>query len=377
MRASGDVAIPVVLAALATVELASLDVPHLPVAVAVEVAACALLVWRRHSTLAVCTTAALVLILLPYVGPALNEPAAPILIVALASFSLARHLPRRRGLLGMAVIFAALVVTQQITVSPPPDLAGAIFLLAILVPPYAFGEVLRRLDLSHATQTQLLLRQQEATRREAVADERARIARDLHDVLAHSISAMVVQAEAAQDLMAHQPDRAAAALREVTAAGRGALAETGQLLRLIRDTDNELGLAPNAGLDRLPELVEHFRRSGLEVSLRVDGSLHALPAAVDLAGYRIAQETMTNALRHGSDHTASLTIRRTPATLTITATNPAVGSGQRPLDRDRPGGLGLTGMRERVSGLGGELTHARHDDAYQLTAALPLTVDRT
>lgn len=195
-----DAVIPVALAALGSVELVSLGVPRLSAAIAVEVTACALLVLRRTATLLVCTTAALTLVALPYLGAELDQPAAPILIAALASFSLARYLPRHRGLLGIVVLILALIATQRITMSPPPDLAGAIFVVAILAPPYAFGWLTRRLADGHALHTELLLERQEALRREAVASERARIARDLHDVLAHSVSAMVVQAEAAADL---------------------------------------------------------------------------------------------------------------------------------------------------------------------------------
>jgi signal transduction histidine kinase len=300
----------------------------------------------------------------------------PILIIALASFSLARFLPRHRGLLGMAVIFGALVATQQITVAPPPDLSGVMFLLAILTPPYAFGWVMRRLDESHSAQTRLLMQRQDADRREAVAAERARIARELHDVLAHSVSAMVVQAEAASDLIPRAPDRAVAALREVTAAGRAALTETRRLLRLLRDSDNELGLTAELGLDRLDDLVERFRRSSLRVDLVVDGSLEALPTGVNLAGYRIAQETLTNALKYAGDQTVSFKISRTPTTLQITTANRADVKAGPSRDDQTLSGLGLVGIHERVSGLGGNLSHGlRTDGVFEITATLPLTPD--
>jgi signal transduction histidine kinase len=359
-----EAVIPAVLAVLATIELISLSVPRPLAAIAIEVVACALLVLRKRSTLTVCTAAGLVLVLLPYIGPELNEPAMPILIVALASFSLARYLPRHGGLLGIATIFVALAVTQRLTLSPPPGLSDAIFLVAILTPPYAFGWVMRRLDESHRAQTRLLLEQQESARRAAAAEERTRIARELHDVLAHSISAMVVQAEAASDLLPRAPDRAVAALREVTAVGRDALAETGRLLRLIRDS-------PEVGLCRLPELVDGFRRSGLKVDLVTDGTLDSLPSGVDLSGYRIAQEALTNALKYASDRAVRLKVSRSSTLLTIAATNRTDAD-----QRESLGGLGLAGMRERVSAFGGSLSHGLGEDGlFALRATLPLVAE--
>jgi signal transduction histidine kinase len=111
----------------------------------------------------------------------------------------------------------------------------------------------------------------------------------------------------------------------------------------------------------------------LQVDLLVEGSLRPLPTDVDLAGYRIVQETLTNVLKHGSDHTASLKISRTPAALTITVVNQAAQRGHPSGEPDRPGGLGLVGIRERVSGLRGNLSHTMHaDGVFELTASLPL-----
>ena len=126
--------------------------------------------------------------------------------------------------------------------------------------------------------------------------ERDRIARELHDVIAHSVSAMVVQTAAAQDLVRTDPDRAERVLADVADTGRRALAETGRLLHVIRDDADELGLAPAPGLADLPALVEAFRASGLTVDLDVREPLPALPVGVDVSAYRIVQEALTNAL---------------------------------------------------------------------------------
>jgi signal transduction histidine kinase len=368
-----EAVLPGVLALSAIVELVSLHVPRLPAAIAVVVTACGLLVFRKHWTFVLCTASALLVISLPYFGPELDEPAVPILIVALASFSLARYVPRNRGLVGMAAIFVALVMTQLLTLSPPPDLSDVLFVVAVLSPPYAFGWLLRRLAESHATETRLLLERQDAVRGEAAAAERVQIARELHDVLAHSVSAMVVQAEAASDLVSLAPDQAAAALAEVTRAGRAALAETGRVLRLIRDDRDELGLSPDPGLDRLPELVAGFRRNGLRVDLAVDGSLESLPAGVAVSGYRIVEEALTNALKYATDHAVSLTVTRSPAALLIATRNRADPPSRRASDTEYTGGLGLVGMRERVSVCSGTLSYGLGaGDVFKLTATLPL-----
>jgi signal transduction histidine kinase len=146
----------------------------------------------------------------------------------------------------------------------------------------------------------------------------------------------------------------------------GALGETGRLLSLVRDEDDELGLDPDPGLDRLDELVGQFRRSGLDVDLVVEGSLDALPAGIDLSGYRIVQEALTNALKYATDRTVRLVVRRTPGALSVEVEN-----------RGRPGpstgsGLGLVGMAERVSVFGGSLEHGFSDGRFRLSAVLPL-----
>lgn len=213
-------------------------------------------------------------------------------------------------------------------------------------------------------------------KREAVAAERTRIARELHDVIAHSISAMIVQASAARELIGGDERRAAIALDAVTSAGRRALQETGRLLHLIRDEKDELGLSPDLGLDRLDDLVEQFIRSGLQVTVAVAGSLAALPGGVAVSGYRIVQEALTNALKYATDQAASLRIACASTALVIETENrgspePGTGTGS-------GSGLGLIGMAERVSVFGGSLNHGfTNDGRFLLSATLPLTGGET
>ena len=146
--------------------------------------------------------------------------------------------------------------------------------------------------------------------RRAVASERARIARELHDVVAHHVSMMVVQAEAGPVAVATEPARAAGAFEAIAATGRQALVEMRRLLGVLRgDTDQAPSLAPQPGLAQVPSLVEQVGRAGLRVELVVEGMEAALPAGVDLSAYRIVQEALTNALRHGGAGRASVLVR--------------------------------------------------------------------
>jgi signal transduction histidine kinase len=361
--------VPLLVFGICFVEAVSYGPPRLAVVLLVDLVACALLVWRRRWPLLVGPTAIALLALLSHIGPAVDDLAAPILVMVLASFSLGRFLPDFRGLLGLTPVYVLLVVGVARSDGKGADITDVVFIAAIMFPPYIFGRVLRSLaerSARLAEQAELLARLQATVREDAIAAERARIARELHDVLAHSISAMVVQASAGQDLVRSDPERAAIAMRQVAETGRRALAETGRLLSLVRDKDDELGLDPDPGLGRLIELVDQFRRSGLDVDLEVVGSLDALPAGIDLSAYRIVQEALTNALKYSSDRSVRLRVSADQA-LVIEVEN-----------RGRPGpstgsGLGLLGMAERVSVYDGTLAHGfTGDGRFTLSAVLPL-----
>jgi len=358
--------VPAALGIVATVELLALDLPGTATALVIDWTACALLVLRGRFPLVACTLAGVVL-LIPV--SQVDEAAAPILILAVATITIGRRVDGVRALIPIA-LFVTAIAWGYLRLDRSLDVSDLVFVSAVVLPPYAFGVLMRSLDtrnLQLARQAELLVRNQELVRREAVAAERARIARDLHDVMAHSVSAMVVQAAAARDLVRSDVAGAEAAIDEVTAVGREALGETGRLLRLIRDTDDEVESVAPLGLDRLAELVDQFRRNGLRVDLTVEGRLAALPADVDMSGYRIVQEALTNALRYATDRIASVRITRTAAGLRIRIENPSSGPPH------SGGGLGLLGMAERVAVLGGHLSHGRSDDGcFVLTADLPL-----
>ena len=237
--------------------------------------------------------------------------------------------------------------------------------------PWLFGRLVRshvRANEELAAQGRRLVEEQRELAQRAVADERRRIARELHDVIAHSLSVMVVQAGAAASALRTDPDTTERGLEEIQRAGRSALAETGRLLHLLRDTE-EADLAPQPSAAQLPELVEVFRAAGLDVDLVLDGSTEGLPAGVDLSVYRIVQEGLTNVLKHAPGTAVKVGYHRRPDGVDIDLRS---GRGQSQSDIASTG-RGLVGMRERVAVFGGDLKATTTDDGgYVVRARLPL-----
>ncbi|MEV7420119.1 histidine kinase [Streptomyces sp. NPDC089919] len=214
-------------------------------------------------------------------------------------------------------------------------------------------------------------REEEARRR--VAEERLRIARDLHDVVAHHIALVNVQAGVAAHVMDKRPDQAKEALAHVREASRSALNELRATVGLLRQSgDPEAPTEPAPGLAVLDELVETFRHAGLPVEVARDRTEAPLPAAVDLAAYRVIQEALTNVRKHaGAGARAEVSVVRVGPTVEVTV----LDDGGEPADRapDPGGGHGLLGMRERAGALGGTCTAApRFGGGYRVHAVLPL-----
>ncbi|WP_258021070.1 sensor histidine kinase [Streptomyces anatolicus] len=222
-------------------------------------------------------------------------------------------------------------------------------------------------------------REEEARRR--VAEERLRIARDLHDVVAHHIALVNVQAGVAAHVMDKRPDQAKEALAHVRDASRSALNELRATVGLLRQTgDPEAPTEPAPGLHRLDELVETFRNAGLPVEVALGQVGLDLPAAVDLAAFRIIQEALTNVRKHaGRDAKAEVSVVRVGPNVEVTVIDDGPGKGkggdgegQRDTDTDG-GGHGLLGMRERVSALGGSCTAGpRYGGGFRVHAILPV-----
>jgi signal transduction histidine kinase len=207
-----------------------------------------------------------------------------------------------------------------------------------------------------------------AQARVAVSDERARIARELHDVVGHALSVMTVQAGAVRRLLRHEQVRERESLRAIEEAGREALAEMRRMVGVLRHDDDAAGLAPQPGLEQVPALVERTRSAGLPVELQVEGDASRIPASVDLTAYRLVQEGLTNALKHSRARHAEVVIRYAKEHIEVTVTDDGRGNG-----RPNRAGRGLAGMRERVSIFGGELEAGHHPaGGYRLHARLPV-----
>jgi signal transduction histidine kinase len=214
-----------------------------------------------------------------------------------------------------------------------------------------------------------IVREREVATREAVAAERAAIARELHDVVAHHMSVMVVQAGAARAVSGSDPAATAEALRQIEASGRTGLAEMRRLLEVLKAENDGDGRAPQPGLARLDELLDAMRASGLPVEAVVEGAPRPLSPGVDLSAYRIVQEALTNALRHAGGASARVVVRYDPDALELEIADDGPGP---PGDPEASGGHGLIGMRERVQLFGGELeAGARPGGGFLVRARLP------
>ena len=226
-----------------------------------------------------------------------------------------------------------------------------------------------RLEL--AERTRQLESEREENARRAVIDERVRIARELHDVVAHHVSLMGVQAGAARRVLAQKPDKAEEALAAIEATSREAVRELHRLLGFMRGEGDEDSLAPQPTVRQLDALVGQMREAGLPVQLIIEGKVRPLPPGVDLSAYRIVQEALTNTLKHAGPATARVTVQYGEQALEIEVTD----DGRRAAPNVEPvgGGNGLLGMRERVSLLNGQLQVGhRPEMGFQVRARLPL-----
>jgi signal transduction histidine kinase len=222
-----------------------------------------------------------------------------------------------------------------------------------VVAPCAVGRVVRR--------------ERDTARRMAVAEERARIARELHDVVAHGVSVIAVQADAAEAALEHDPARAGAPLRTIRGSAHDALGEMRRMLGVLRAGDEGSEHSPQPGLDQLPGLVAHARAAGLPVELRVDGDPRPLPPSLDLTAYRIVQEALTNVRKHAPGAATTISLGWAPTALLLEVRDHGPGpNGADP-------GHGLVGMQERVRIHGGHLrTGAAPDGGFEVVAELPL-----
>ena len=269
--------------------------------------------------------------------------------------------------LAIAVGGAAIVVYNK----PAPSVSELVFIPLLFGICWLAGFAVR--ERAEQAQTAELRaaqaeRERDAAARIAVAEERARIARELHDIVAHAVSVMVLQVGAVRHKLPDSLDEDRDALKGVESAGRMALAEMRRLLSAMRRDGEEVELVPQPGLDGLDSLLDEIGRAGLPVELHVDGQPFPLPRGIDLSAYRIVQEGLTNALRHAHASDADVIVRYRPDELGIEVRDNGHGSAA-----SDGLGHGLVGVRERVKLYGGQMSAGTSEDGgFVLTTCLPL-----
>ena len=290
-----------------------------------------------------------------------------------AAFLLGNVRDSARAWLGLAIVVVAMLVVVHYI---PGDQSANLYVFITLryVAAWIAGYALReRSEQAYAAEVRAARaeHERESAARVAVAEERARIARELHDIVAHAVSVMVLQVGAVRhklpDAMAEDRD----ALRRVERAGRTALAEMRRLLAAMRPYGDEAELVPQPGLDELNALLAEVGRAGLPVELHLEGQPYPLPRGIDLSAYRIVQEGLTNALKHAHATDADVTVRYRPDELEIEVRDN--GSGSATSDGL---GHGLIGVRERVKIYGGKMSAGTAiDGGFVLSTRLPLGQD--
>jgi signal transduction histidine kinase len=299
----------------------------------------------------------------------------PFVALTLTAYSVGSRAEGRRALWVPPVLLLASVPVFVAARLHGQDSGNIIPSLVWLVAAWAVGRVVRSWRHKNAAleaANRELEEQRELQAQAAVAVERGRIARELHDVVAHNVSMIVVQAgAAARVLHGEQPD-VRNALEVIAASGRETVDEMRTLLGVLRSDDGPAALKPQPGLADLEQLVSGVREAGLPVTLRIEGAPRPLPPTLDLSAFRIVQEALTNTLRHAGAARAEVTVRYEDGLVTLEIADTGHGPDGGPIT-GRGTGHGLVGMRERAAMLGGELEAARADSGgFTVRARLPV-----
>jgi signal transduction histidine kinase len=295
--------------------------------------------------------------------------------VLFLTYSVGAWCSTRRSVEGLAAVCVVIVLLGLIE-APGLDAVGVLAVIVQFAAVWAIGVGLR----SRRTATEARVREAderaEAERQTAarvLAEERLRIAQELHDVVAHSMSVIAVQAGVGAHVLDERPEQARVALEAISATSRGTLTELRRLLGVLRDDDGARSHAPAPGLSDLPHLVEEVRAAGVPAALHVEGHPGAVHAGVELSAYRIVQEALTNVIKHAGHATrVDVTVRYAPYGLTVEVVDDGRGAAQSRNGDYEGSGHGLIGMRERVEVWGGELTVGpATGGGYRVRAQLP------
>jgi signal transduction histidine kinase len=317
------------------------------------------LAWRRRRPCAALTVTAAAIaaqaLLVAGHPPSGLLYAGPIL---LGAYSVGAHAPWSRrafaALAALAVAYDVVYLNAQGGLSGSFNaVVGALVWLLLPTGAWLVGWYMRRRrrEAAAVVETVRVEREREQQRLAALEQERGRMARELHDILAHSVSLMGVQAGAAEEVLTSDPERARPVLRSIQQISRDSVAELRRLLGMLRAEELEPERAPQPSLDQLNALVMRMSEAGLPVELQIEGARHPLPAGVELTAYRVVQESLTNALRHARPSRVEVVVRYAPSQLDVLVRNDGVSH----FANGDGGGHGLLGMNERVSLYGGRL----------------------
>jgi len=329
--------------------------------------------FRRRRPIAAALTMALALLLATALGGAPTQATGIVALIALVSgaYMLGARTQGRVLAAGTIALIVALAVDAIVEESQTVS-ALLFFTFFVVGLPVAAGQATRsRAQLADelADRAVALERAREGEAQAAVQEERARIARELHDVVAHDVSVMVVQAAAAKRIVEREPDRAEEAIVSIEGTGREALAEMRRLLGVLRRGDEDLALAPQPSLSRVDALLARTRATGLDVALERSGDDAPLPAGVDLAAYRVVQEALANVVRHAGAEHATVRLTCDPRAVVVEV----VDDGRGAANGGSKAGHGLIGLRERVELYGGDFEAGpRAEGGFGVRARLPV-----
>jgi len=318
------------------------------------------LAWRRRFPLATITAVAVAASAEAVAQVPLQEPLVPLIAYVIAVYSLVTHASRERAFAGAIIALTGLAVQ---TASQHKGIGNFVFALVFVVGAWIAGRTIH----ARTARTEQLEREQQELALSAAEEERRRIARELHDVISHSLGVLVLQAGAAEQVLERDPARAREVLRAIRATGQEAIGELGTLLAVARG-EPEQSREPQPALADLDRLLATTREAGLQVELDIEGERRELPAAVELSAYRIVQEGLTNALKHARGGRARVTLRFRQHELELevadNGTGTADGHGSR---------RGLAGIGERVALYGGHFDAGpQPQGGWRLRATLPL-----
>ena len=292
-----------------------------------------------------------------------------VVVFVIATYTVGRHVPRPRTWWGLALALGAHVANLLATRST--TLSDWFFVPLIYGLPWLAGVVVREREeqIGRLAEESAALRYEQAEKeRRAVAEERSRIARELHDIASHSISVVTIQTQAVRRRLRPEQRREIDDLQVVEATARQAMAEMRRLLGVLRAEGERAELAPQPGLDQLPRLLEEVRTAGTRVSFDCAGQVRPLSPGIDLTAYRIVQESLTNVRKHADGADACVSISYLPGRIDIRVRD----SGVPGIPSTDSAGHGLVGMRERVALYGGTITARPHPDGgFEVFASLP------